>query len=333
LLRQHLGYYFMRVFITGGSGFIGSVVVRKLLAAGRNVRCIFRNVSPTTRIDGLKCECIRGDIRDAKALVQAMRGCDTAIHLASLSNWTDIHSSEMEDVVEAGTRNVITAARETDCSKLVYVSSSLAITGSSEPRAFDEAAEQPDWLGKLVYSRTKANAERLCRMAAKDGLPVTIVNPCEVYGPNDIALVTAANLVDFAKSSPVLVCDGGTSVVHVDDVADGIIAALDRGRSGERYILGGDNLTVRQIAELTLELLGLKRRIVSMPNWAVRSMAWAGKALRIPLPFNPEIIPYATRYWFMDNSKAKRELNVTFRNARQTLAPTLRWLQESGHIR
>jgi dihydroflavonol-4-reductase len=186
--------------------------------------------------------------------------------------------------------------------------------------------------GGYVYSRAKARAEAVCRAAAADGLPVTIVNPGEVFGPHDAALITACNLVDFAKSWPVLVCAGGTAVVHVDDVAEGVVAALDRGRPGERYILAGENVTIRELAELTLELLGQRKPIVSVPNRLLRWLGALGTALGLPLPFNPAVLPYATRYWFVDNSRARTELGVSFRSARQTLAPTLAWLAESGLV-
>jgi dihydroflavonol-4-reductase len=159
-----------------------------------------------------------------------------------------------------------------------------------------------------------------------------IVNPGEVYGPNDVERITAGNLIDFAKSAPVLVCDGGTAIVHVEDVAAGIIAALDRGRAGERYVLAGESLSVRALAELTLEILGQKKRIVQAPNAIVRALAWLGRNLKLPLPFNPHVIPYATLYWFVSGAKAERELGVRFRPAREVLTPTVNWLRESGAI-
>jgi dihydroflavonol-4-reductase len=163
-------------------------------------------------------------------------------------------------------------------------------------------------------------------------MDVLIVNPGEVYGPHDTALITACNLIDFAKSSPVLVCDGGTLVAYVDDVARAIVAALDKGRRGERYILGGENLSVQQLAAECLAILGQRKRILKLPNRLVRAVAKIGSTLHIPLPFNPHVIPYATRYWFMDSAKAQRELGVRFRSARDSLTPTLAWLKESGRI-
>jgi dihydroflavonol-4-reductase len=196
----------------------------------------------------------------------------------------------------------------------------------------DEATACTLPLHKYVYAKAKREVEALCVEAARGGLPVMIVNPAEVYGPEDTSLITACNLIDFAKSSPVMICTGGTSVVHVDDVARGIIAALEKGKPGERYILGGENLTIKQLAELTLELLGQKKAIWTLPNGLIRTVAKVGGALRIPLPFNPAVIPYATLFWFADNAKARRELGVTFRSARETLAPTVAWLRESGRV-
>lgn len=322
----------MKVLVTGGNGFIGSVVVRMLLAAGHAVRCLLRPTSQTERIDGLGYERVEGDIRDAASVRRGMEGCDAAIHLASLSAWDLIDSPLMHDVVEGGTRNLLAAAKSRPGTRVVFVSSILAINGSSEPRTFDENAVWSLDDSQLTYSRSKRQAEALCQQAVQDGLDVVIVNPGEVYGPNDTALITACNLIDFAKSSPVLVCDGGTSVAYVDDVALAIVRAMERGRRGERYILGGENLTVKQLAEQCLTLLGQHKRVLKFPNGLIRLVAAVGTKLRIKLPFNTHVIPYATRYWFMDSSKAQRELGVSFRSARESLAPTLTWLKESGRI-
>jgi dihydroflavonol-4-reductase len=320
-------------FIIGGTGFIGSVVVSKLVEAGWTVRCMLRPGSDATRIAGWSWERIEGDLRDPASLRCGMEGCDAVIHLASLSSWSLIHSPLMEEVVVGGTRNVLAAAEEQGRPRVVFVSSTLAVNGSAQPCVFDESApftlEDPT----LTYSHCKRAAEALCREAAGRGLPVVTVNPAEVYGPNDTGLVTAGTLIDFWKSSPVLVCRGGTGVVHVEDVAEGIVRALDRGRAGERYILSGDNLTVFELAALTLELLGQRKRILQIPNWLIRCVAHWGPRLRIPLPFDPNVIPYATRYWFVRSARAQAELGVTFRPARETLLSVLRWLEASGRIK
>lgn len=320
-----------RVLVTGGHGFIGSVVVRALLDRGYQVRCLVRESSRTARIDGLPVEQVRGDVGDAASVAAAMVGCGSVVHLAGISRWTEIHSPHMEQVVVGGTTHVLEAARALGGPRVVFVSSAVAVNGSRRPTLHTEASPSSLDLDRYVYARAKREAEARCRRAGADGVPVVIVNPGEVYGPDDTALVTAANLVDFARSPVVLVCNGGTSVAHVVDVAAGIVAALEKGRPGERYILGGDNVTIRELAELTLSLLGRRRPIWTIPNPVVRLLAGAGR-LGVPLPFVPDVIPYATLYWFMDNRKAREELGVTFRSARETLASTLDWLRATGHV-
>ena len=323
----------MRVFVTGGNGFIGSSVLRQLCQRGHTVRCLLRPASNTERIADLEFERFAGDVRDAAQVAAGVAGCQAVIHLASLSSWDLIDTPEMKDTVEQGTKNVLDAARREKGLRVVYVSSATAVDGTNEPTVLDErSAYTLGGASGLTYSQYKHRAEEMCQAAFAEGVPVIIVNPAETYGPKDTALITAGTLVDFAKSSPVLVCKGGTSIVHVDDVALGIVKAMETGKPGERYILGGDNLTLRELAELALDLMGKKSRVMVIPNAMFRGVTKVATGLHIPLPYNPKVVPYATRYWFVDNSKAKRDLGVTFRSARDTLAPTLSWLKEAGHI-
>ena len=161
---------------------------------------------------------------------------------------------------------------------------------------------------------------------------MVIVNPAEVYGPDDTSMITAGNLVDFAHSRPLFVPRGGTAIVHVDDVAAGIVAALTHGLPGHRYILAGDNLSLRHLARTTLSLLGRSTPILLLPNDLLRGVARWGSALGLPLPFEPEVIPYATLHWYVSNRKARAQLGVRFRGARDVLAPTVQWLQATGRL-
>ncbi len=320
----------MKVFITGGNGFIGSQVVKKLVALDHHVVCLLRSNSRTDRIDRLPFDRALGDVRDAESVRVAMAGCDCTVHLAAPSSWEDDASPSVGHIIEGGTRNVLDAASALPDHRVVFVSSTAAINASDTPQIFDERTDFAITDGSLYYAHAKHRAELAAGDAFSCGVPVIVVNPAEVYGPGDTSLVTAGNLIDFAKSNPVLVCRGGTGIVHVEDVAAGIVAALERGRPGERYILGGENVTIRQLAELCVELLGRRAKIVTIPNGLVRAVSHVGMRLRLPLPYNPYVVPYATRYWFVDSTKAERELGVTFRRARDTIQSTLAWLSETG---
>lgn len=322
----------MKVFVTGGNGFIGSRVVARLLARGDSVRCLLRPSSKTARIDGLGWERHDGDVTDRASLVFGIAGCDAIIHLASISSWGQIRSPKMREVVVGGTENVLSAAREAGGPRVVFVSSGTAIQGTPEPTVLDERAEWNMDRGVYLYAAAKHDAEQICARYAADGLPVLTVNPCGVYGPQDDDLITAANLIDVLKGWPALAVAGGTAVAHVDDMADGILAALDRGCPGERYILGGENITVRQLVELTLEAGGQKKWILQLPNGLVKGVVKGMAKIGLPTPVIPDVLDYATLYWWVDCAKAERELGYTYRPAREVIGDTVRWLRESGRV-
>lgn len=321
----------MRVFVTGGNGFIGSAVVRDLVRGGHDVVCLLRPGSQRDRLAGLPMVVVEGDVCNADSFREAIADCAAAIHLAAPGGWTKDALRMLERVIVDGTRNVLAAAERRPL-RVVFVSSTAAIDASDEPRIFDEQAAFSLDDAALAYASAKHRAELLARDAYARGAEVVTVNPSEVYGPNDVALGTASNLLDFATSYPVLVCRGGTGIVHVDDVAAGIVRALECGRAGERYILSGENLTIRELAELVLELLPRRAPIVTIPNGAARVIARVVDRLHLPAPFNPAVVPYATRFWFVDSTKARRELGVAFRGARDTVRSALDWLRERGLV-
>ncbi len=323
----------MKIFVTGGNGFIGSYVGKTPLDEGYEVKCLVRQTSNTDRIEGLDWERFVGDVRDAESMSQGMSDCDAVIHLASPSSWDDIMSPHMKEIVEGGTRNILEAAIEQGNKRVVYCSSIIGINGTETPELIDEESEFTLTDPEMVYAHSKHEAEKICDEYVKaHEADVVMINPAEVYGPQDHDFVTAGNLVDFATSWPVLVSRGGTSITHVEDVALGTVRALEKGRPGERYILGGENLSIRELAEKTCEVLGKSAPIVTVPTGMLKGLTRMGVALRLPLPYNPNVIPYATKYWFVDNSKARDELGVEFRLAEDVLRPTLTWLEEAGHL-
>lgn len=317
-----------RTLVIGGTGFIGSRVVQRLAADGRSVRCLARTTSRTDRLDNLPVERTVGDLRDTDSLIRAASGCSSIIHLGGISAWSEIDSPDMFPVVVEGTRNVLRAALEQKVTRVVYVSSAAAMGPHDRPEPRNEVSpfSERSAVG-MRYVLAKRQAERLCREAEERGMETVIVRPAEVYGSGDRDMITASNLVGLLKSSPVVVCAGGTSVVHIDDVAHGIVRALDQGRAGETYLLGGDNLLHHELAGLLLELMNRRTSIISLPGPLLRVCAAAARVFRLPFPIPPAVVPYATRYWFVDNRKARTELGLHFRSARETLTETLTWLK------
>ena len=319
----------MKVFVTGGNGFIGSRVVRRLCTRGHAVRCLLRPTSRTQRIDDLDFERHFGDLADRGSLERGLDGCDACIHLASLSSWEEIAKGDVEGTVVGGTKGLLAACRSAGIGRLVYVSSAAAINGSDAPKVFDEtSAFELDGSG-LRYAEAKHRAEQAVLAAAADGVQTVVVNPVETYGPDDYEWVTAGSIRDILKGWPALALHGGSAVAHVDDVAEGIVLALAKGRAGERYILGGDNLTIEQIVRLVLELAGRRRPVLVLPAPVVRAVVGTCRLLRLPPPVPPDVVAYASRYWFVDDSKAETELGYRSRPAVDVLRPVVEWVLET----
>jgi dihydroflavonol-4-reductase len=318
----------LRVFVTGGTGFIGSRVVRMLCEGGHEARCLVRPTSDTRRIDDLEVERVVGDVLDRSSFEDGLRGCERCIHLASVSGWTEIASPRVEPTIVDGTRNVVEAARHVNGMRLLYVSSASAINGSQRPELFDETTPFALEHSGLRYAIAKHEAERLVLRATRDGLDVVVVNPGETYGPNDYRWVSAGSIRDVLRNWPGLALRGGASVTHVDDVAAGIVAALEHGRTGERYILGGENLTIEEIVRTVLDLAGSRKPVVVMPTGVVKIAITACRALGLPTPVAPDLVAYAARYWFMSSAKAECELGYRHRSAREALASVVGWIRE-----
>jgi dihydroflavonol-4-reductase len=319
----------VRVFVTGGNGFIGSRVVRLLLDRGHDVRCLLRPTSRTHRIDDLPVERLPGDLGEPEVLERGLGGCGGCIHLASVSSWDEIASPEVEDVIVEGTRRMLGAAREVKDLRFVYVSSAAAVNGSEGPQVFDE--QTPFGLDDsgLRYAVAKHAAEELVLEAARDGLHASIVNPGETYGPDDDEWVTAGAIRDAMRGWPALAVRGGASVVHVEDVAAGIVAALERGRAGERYILGGDNLEIAEIVRTALSAAGSRKPVLVVPGAVLRGVVRLCRFLRLRPPVPPDVVGYACRFWFVDSSKARAELGYRSRPAAETLSSVVAWIRSA----
>ncbi len=323
----------MRVFVTGGNGFIGSRVVRFLCRQGHRVVCLVRPTSRTHRIDDLDLDRVTGDIRAPETFQEAMRSCDACVHLAAISAWDAIDSGEVEDTIVAGTSNVLGQARRVPNLRLVHVSSAAAIGARRGPVVLDETSSFGLEGSGLRYALAKREAERGVFSEIRRGLDAVVVNPAETYGPDDDDLVTAGQVRAILNRWPGLAVRGGTSIAHIDDVAEGIVLALRRGQTGHRYILGGDNLTFAEIVRLVTRLANQRKPVISVPRSLLTATIKLCRSLGLPAPIPPGVADYLCWYWFVDSAKAKTELGYAPRDAEETLRPVVEWLAETRRSR
>lgn len=319
--------------VTGATGFIGRCVVKQLVAEGRAVRCLVRPTSQVNRINDLPVEIAVGDLAEEKSLQEAMNGCRQVIHLAGISAWSELDSPKVVPTIVAGTQNVLSAAVSQKVARVVFVSSTAAMGPSRLPHPRTETAPFDEYSATgMIYVLAKREAERCCLDASEKGLQTIIVRPAEVYGPGDDDMITAGNLVDLINSKPVLICRGGTSIVHLHDAASGIIRAMDCGENRQIYSLGGENLHHHELARMLLDITGRSTTIITIPSAALKFGAKVASKMRIPFPISPGVVPYATRYWCIDNQKSRRDLGMSFRSARETLTDTVNWLKTQGKV-
>lgn len=321
------------VFVTGGHGFVGSWVVKALLARGYNVRCLVRATSKTHRIDDLDVEKVVGDILDAESIAAGMKGAAFCIHLAGISAYKDMHSERAWPTIVDGTANVLEAALAEGVKRTVYIGSGM-VYGSPEPRGeCDETT--PFVLGGtgLVYAEAKHANELAVTAFAERGLDVVTAIPMETYGPQDDEFLTTGYLKEAINGWPALATRGGTSFAHVEDVALGVVLSMERGVKGERYILGGNNGTVKEIIDLCLDVAGQKKRAIVLPTGLTKFVVNTLFRLGLPSPEHPNAIEYGTLFAFASSEKAKRELGYNPRSGREVMESTIAWLREEGHVK
>lgn len=321
------------VFVTGGHGFVGSFVVKELLAKGYRVRCLVRASSKTHRIDDLGVEKVIGDILDRESLDKGMQGASLCIHLAGISAYADMHSERAWPTIVDGTRNVLEAALQAGVRRAVYIGSGI-VYGSREPRGVcDETTPFVLEGSGLVYAEAKHENEKVVDEMVERGLDVVVAIPMETYGPHDDEFLTTGYLKEAINSWPALATKGGTSFGHVEDVAAGVVLSMEKGTKGERYILGGDNGTIKEIVDLCLEVAGQSKRAMVLPTGLTKFVVNTLFKLGLPSPEHPNAVEYGTLFAFASSDKAKRELGYSPRTGRETMESTIAWLREAGHVK
>lgn len=323
-----------RVLVTGGHGFIGSFVVKRLLDRGYPVRCLVRERSRTHRIDRYDgVEKVVGDLLDPGSLAAAMQDCRWCVHLAGISSYADMDKDFAWPTIVDGTRNVFEAALEAGLERVVYAGSAMIYASHDPLRICDESTPFVLQGSGLTYAEAKhRNEEQVDELVAR-GLDIVVAIPTETYGPDDDEFLTTGYLKEAINGWPAMATKGGTMFGHVDDVAEGFCLALEKGGTGERYILGSENGTIAEIINLCLEVAGKKKRVLVLPTGLTRFVVRTLFDLGLPSPEHPNAIEYGTLYAFCRNDKAVRELGWQPRSGRAVLEDTVRWLREAGHVR
>jgi nucleoside-diphosphate-sugar epimerase len=320
----------VKVFVTGGTGFIGGEVVRQLRARGDDVACLVRSPEKGAKLSGLGCTLLAGDLGDEAALRQGMEGADAVVHVAAMYE-VGIPARRHPEMYEAnvkGTERVMQAALETKIPKVVHVST-VGTFGNTHRRVVDETYRHPGKEFTSYYEETKLESQRIAeRFIAEEGLPCVIVQPGGVYGPGDTSQV--ADLLEqfFAGRLPLLPFpELGICMTHVEDIAGGILLALDKGKSGEAYVLSGPVTTMRDAIETVAGLSGRKAPKRALPTGLIKAMApfgpLVGKLMGQP-PNLHELISSADGVTFWaSHEKASRELGYAPRGMEEGMRQTL----------
>ena len=320
----------MRVFVTGGTGFIGGQVIRKLRERGDEVRALVRSPDKGQALADLGCELVSGTLSNKDAIGAGMQGCEAAIHGAAVYE-VGIPESEHRAMYEAnviGTENVLRAVLEAKLPKVVYIST-VGAFGNTKGQVVDEGYEHPGTSFTSYYEETKLEAHRLAkRLIAEEGLPCVIVQPGGVYGPDDHSALGRQMNQFLAGRMPLIAFpDLGFNMVHVDDVAAGVLLALDKGKPGEAYVLGGQITTMRELIQTLARVAGKKAPRRALPTPLMKAMTPFGPIVGKVMGQGPnlrELISSADNVTFWaKHDKAMAELEYSPRGLEQGLRDTL----------
>ncbi len=327
----------MKVLVTGATGFVGGNLARALVARGYQVRALVRPGSSTLTIDGTNAEVVHGDLLDRESLARAMKGCQAVFHCAALYTFWHARPQAIYRVNVEGTRNIMEEAARAGVSRVVYTSSTTVLGMPPKGLATEETEPGPGWL-KGHYRRSKYLAEQEVWRLAQQGLPVVIVNPSAPVGPWDVKPTPTGRVVlDFLRGRLPAYVNTGLNLVDVEDVAVGHILALEKGRVGQRYILGNQNVTLRQMLVALESIAGRKAPRLRVP-WAVAlAAAWVtylveGRLLRRQPSVPLEGVYHARRPVYVDCTKAVRELGFPQSPVEGALEKAVRWFRDHGYV-
>ncbi|WP_338666036.1 hopanoid-associated sugar epimerase [Pararoseomonas sp. SCSIO 73927] len=324
--------------VTGASGFLGSSVARALAARGLRVRVLVRPSSPRGNLEGMGWEPVSGDLTDPASLRAAMEGAHHLFHVAADYRLWAPDPSVLHRVNVEGTRDLMRAAQEARVERIVYTSSvaTLRLAGATGP--VDETSPQDPAAAIGAYKQSKTAAERVVEaMVAGEGLPAVIVNPSTPIGPRDIRPTPTGRIIlDGARGKIPAFVETGLNFAHVDDIAEGHLLAFERGRIGERYILGGQDVSLQAFLAEVARLTGRPAPRVKLPRGPLYPLAWGAEAVARMTGKEPILTVDAlnmSRYrMFFTSAKAERELGYTARPWQEGVSDAIAWFRGAGYL-
>ncbi|MEM5384461.1 hopanoid-associated sugar epimerase [Paraburkholderia phymatum] len=327
------------VLVTGASGFVGSAVARIAQQKGFAVRVLVRPTSPRRNVESLEAEIAVGDMRDEASMRAALRGARYLLHVAADYRLWAPDPNEIERSNLEGTEATMRAALKEGVERIVYTSSVATLKVTSSGQSVDETSPMTPQQAIGVYKRSKVLAERAVeRMIANDGLPAVIVNPSTPIGPRDVKPTpTGRIIVEAALGKIPAFVDTGLNLVHVDDVAMGHFLALERGKIGERYILGGENLPLQQMLADIAGIVGRKPPTIALPRWPLYPLAMGAEAVAKFTKREPFVtvdgLKMSKNKMYFTSAKAERELGYRARAYREGLRDALDWFRDAGYLK
>jgi dihydroflavonol-4-reductase len=326
------------ILVTGATGFVGSHVARLLVERGERVRVLVRSRSDMRALTGLAVEPVVGDLRDFGSLARAMQGVERVFHVAADYRLWTRNPEEIYDSNVEGTRRLLSAASQAGVSKFVYTSTVATIAVPRHGELPDESVDSSieEMIGH--YKRSKFQAEQVALDAARAGGPVVIVNPTAPVGPLDWKPTPTGKIIlDFLNGKMPAYVDTGLNVAPVEDVALGHLLAADKGRAGERYILGGTNMTLKEILDALAPIAGRRAPRVRLPHAVALAAGYAdefmariaGREPKIPV----EGVKMSRHRMFVTTGKAERELGYVHTSIPAALERAVRWYEANGYVK
>ncbi|HKI11590.1 MAG TPA: hopanoid-associated sugar epimerase [Candidatus Acidoferrum sp.] len=327
----------MTTLVTGAAGFLGSHVARQLVARGENVRVLMRASSSNRAISDLSLEYVTGDLRDAASLERAMDGVQRVFHVAADYRLWAKHPQDIYDSNVGGTKNVLAAAKHAGVGQLIYTSTvaTIAVDRPGLPNEFTDAKLE-EMIGH--YKRSKWMAEQEVLKAAKEGLPAIVAMPTTPVGPWDWKPTPTGKIIlDFLNGKMPGYVETGLNFVGVEECAAGHLLVSEKGKIGERYLLGAENLTLKEVLDTLAKITGLRAPVMKIPHGVALGVAYVESAFSRLMGKEPGIpvegVKIARHKMFVDASRARRELGFQPGPVAAALERAVRWYQANGYVR